>query len=335
MAGRLCHRGKCYDPQFESPCSSGQFCYKGTMCGEARDHCYIITGAPIPQAPLSAMLAVPPGSQTAVRNSPSCSDITGTGGPPADRTSCDQAKKLVKSARDERQQYPERAQKKYQDAAKTYRKAGDEWSAAMTLREAAAEDLTPFLEAETDAAEKDKNLAEAANLAQIAYKIEQGAYESNSCGDLLMAANYYLQAALHYLRAHRFAIVNAILLRKDALEAMVDEAKQKGGCGQRPAVPKQTPQAEATALPPEELIEPDKCRVILTQLAHMEGKWRNRFERWAVLVELKARGCSDPAAKPFTNNECDKAWTHWHQVGRMKEDEMKRLLLAASCPKFW
>jgi hypothetical protein len=241
----------------------------------------------------------------------------------------------VKSARSERQQYPDRAQKKYQEAAKTYRDAGDNWSAAMTLREAVAKDIRPFVDAEAEAAAKEKNLAEASNAAQIAHKIELGAYESGSCGDLLMAANYYLQAATYYLRAHRFAIVNAILLRKDALEAMVEEAKQKGGCGQRPAVTKKTIQPEGVPLGNEELIPTDQCRIILNQLERMEGKWRNRFERSAVLVELRARQCSEPDAKPFENNECDKAWRHWHQVGGMPEEQMKRLLLAAACPKFW
>jgi len=108
-------------------------------------------------------------------------------------------------------------------------------------------------------------------------------------------------------------------------------ATEPGGVAKRTTAP------VSTTLPAEERVEPEKCRLILNQLERM-GPQRNRFQNAAWLVELKARGCSnDPANldKDIVERRCDNAMKYWHEVGSMKEDDMKRLLLAAGCEKLW
>jgi hypothetical protein len=80
--------------------------------------------------------APPPAASTAMRKSASCSDITGTGGPPApNETDCKNAARSLQAARDARAKRPDIAAKEYKKAAEAYRRAGDTAREAAMLRE--------------------------------------------------------------------------------------------------------------------------------------------------------------------------------------------------------
>ena len=232
----------------------------------------------------------------------------------------------MQAARDDRQKYPDRAAKKYKEAAESYRQGGDRPRAALALLEADAKDPAPFIAAEAAAAQRKKNIEEAENNARVARRIEEGAFESGSCADLQVAANYYLDAAKFFLRADQFAVVNAVLLRKDHLERLLDEAKRKGLCSKELSA-RRTALVQPEQTPPERL-PADQCRAILEHMRSVpEFKGAGGD---ALRVELASKGCKDTSAA-LTPRQCLRAGLSWSHDGVAREVIDRRLKLAG-CP---
>lgn len=255
--------------------------------------------------------------------SASCSDITGTNSTTPAAKQCGTARKAVDTARADRKKYPELAAKKYREAAEAYRQAGDHTRAALVLQEAEASDPTPFIAAEQSLAQRKQNLVEADNNLQIARKIEAGAFESHSCGDLKRAADYYFTAAKYFLRGNQFATFNAVALHRDHLERLVDEAKAKGLCDKKVLATRRT--VSTPSAPPEEaLLSADQCRATLAQIKQtpdlLDAVWSG-----PLMVELAARGCKDPQNPVPTSYQCITAKLAWEEKGLGVEETMRRL----------
>ena len=272
-----------------------------------------------------------PKAPTPTGQSASCSDITGTGGAPAAKH-CAAAKKSVQAAREARKASPTAAAAHYKEAAKGYRLAGDDARADVVMLEAAARDVAVFVEEEGLSDARKKNISEAESWARTARKIEEGAFESGDCGGLLVAADYYLKAGSYYLKADQFAMTNAILLRRDRLGRIVDEAKRTGACGNRgfatrgPAPPPVVPSTE-------ERISPEDCRKILADVRARPKLVEAADETAGIVlpVELAVRGCRDPNILPVTRDNCDAAHIRWRMNG-VKTAEVQRRRKLAGCP---
>lgn len=194
------------------------------------------------------------------------------------------------------------------------------------MAESVADDPQPFVEAEAAMAQRKKNIEDAENAARIARKIEEGAFESGSCADLQVAANYYLDAAKLFLRADEFAVVNAVLLRKDHLERLIDEAKQKGLCNKRLSARRTV----ALTPPPDDRLSDDQCRAVLNHLKRVPELTQGKTG--AVLtVELAAKGCKEAAGGTVRGSQCEIVNIAWflRDIGAA---EREHRLKAAGCP---
>lgn len=260
--------------------------------------------------------------------SASCSDITGTNSAAPAAKQCGAARKALDTARADRKKYPGLAAKKYREAADAYRQVGDHRRAALVLQEAEASDAAPYIEAETSLEQRKKNLAEADNNLQIARKIEHGAFENNSCGDLKRAADYYFTAAKYFMRANQFAAFNAVALHRDHLERLVDEAKAKGLCDRKALATRRT-DSTRSAPPEEEQIPAEQCRAILDHIKQSPDL-QDELSRGPLMVELAAKGCTDPQRPVPTSYQCITANITWGEKGLGLEETMRRLT-AANC----
>lgn len=258
--------------------------------------------------------------------SASCSDITGTDSAGPARQ-CATARKALETARDDRTKYPQRAAKRYQEATTAYRQAGDHSRATLALREATAKDPAPFIAAEAELAQRTKNIEEAENNARVARKIEEGAFESGSCADLQRAADYYLDAANYFLRADQLEAVNVLLLRKDHLERLVDEAKQKGLCNRRLSTRRT---ASLTSPSPESHLPDEQCRAILDHIKRAPDLQKGGTGA-ALMVELASKGCKEPNGPALTASQCQLASVTW-SLRDVSTEEIDRRLKAAHCP---
>lgn len=240
---------------------------------------------------------------------------------------CDTAKRSLQNARSDRTGWfgtKTRAKQGYETAARQFRDAGDHAKAEHVEQESNASDIKPYIEAEKDAEGRQANLKEASNLKDIARKIEVGAYESGSCGDLLKAAEYYFQSARFAMKADRFEATNALLLRHDQLERIVDEAKKKGLCDRKSAfdIARRGGPPGPTDPPPDD----SQCRALAVYLDRKDI--RDTGEGATMRIE------NAPRCKKYVQvnqNDCLRAAIYWIDVIPSAEKESK--LKMAGCER--
>lgn len=272
-----------------------------------------------PSAPTVAKPTVPTPS-TPVVTTPSCgSTITGGNlAPPAPRDKCDNAKKWLTEARSARKSWfgsKDKAEPLYKQAAQVYRDAGDLDRAELTIEESKADDVTVYEQTERDAEQRPQNLKEAENLKDIARKIERGAYESKSCGDLLKAADYYFQSARMYLKANEFKATNSLLLRHDELVAIVDDAKKRGVCDGKVEI--------KWTSPPSQRDTPhggnDYCKRMAKWFDREENQKRLAIAAYKIQVAPTCKGIVE-----VNDRDCRLAYIHWMDLIPREESARKR-----------
>lgn len=268
----------------------------------------------------------PPTKNSANIPAATCSStITGKNLPPAPKGKCDEAKKLLIAARAVRKEGPgakSRAEPAYQKAAAHYRAIGDKTRADLVIEEAMSDDIFTFEQAERDAEQRPENLKQAANLKDIARKIELGAYESKSCGDLRKAADYYFQAARFYLKAREFAAFNALALRRDQLETIVDDARKRGACDGRLRVSRLPP--TSTAASQRQPLTKDQCQKLLAQLDNRDLREERSISAQRVELVPLCNGIIKVA-----KGDCLRAGIYWMDL--IPPAERTRKLRAAGC----
>jgi hypothetical protein len=259
--------------------------------------------------------AVPPTNSTP--KSSSCSDITGTKDTTPAANDCKDAGSSLRAARVTREKYPAVSSDEYKKAAAAARRAGDRDLELSILREAAA----PADPANQPAQNPDNvaNVSEANT-----YLTAAKAAEANdpTCDGLARAAENYLQAAKLFLRADEIKKTNESLQRHDALNELVDRAKQEGRC--------HAPVREASSPPPNsgklgDDRPAEECKQKLADIDKLlarpgsnmnsigdepasgdKAKPAPNIASIAIVakVKLAAQGCRDPDAGPFSELEC-------------------------------
>jgi hypothetical protein len=246
--------------------------------------------------------------------SASCSDITGTNSTAPAATDCKDAIADRDVARANRKKDPELSKFGYRKAAEAARRSGDIDLELSILREAE----TPSAADKPDA-DRDSNLQDAQTYLTAA---KAGEENDPTCTGLTNAAENYLQSAKFFLRADQVKKTDELLLRHDALIALVDRAKQEGRC--------RSPVRE-TNIPPlksEKLgdgLLTDACKQKLADIDKLlarpgsnmnsigdesagddKAKAAPNVASIAVVakVKLAAQGCRDPDAGPFSKLEC-------------------------------
>lgn len=273
----------------------------------------------------------PVASPAAATTKPSMScgsTITGANLAPAPKEQCDKGKKWLGEARTARKSWfggKQKAEPLYMQAAQTYREAGDNDSADFALEESKADDVTVYERAEKDAEDRPKNLREAESQKDIARKIELGAYDSRSCGDLLKAADYYLESARLYMRANEFQATNALLLRRDELVKIADDAKQKGACEGKALYARALPKLPADTVAPMKSLTDGQC----AKLAEYLEQQGIAFTVPGAAMRVQVAPLCGSLIK-LMSQDCTAAKAYWRKQG-VASDEIARRQAAANC----
>lgn len=286
-----------------------------------------------PTAPIPSSVATH--SPTVPSPSVTCgSTITGPNFKPAPKEVCDKAKQSLSDARQERQKWfgsKTAAKNHFEAAQRQFKDAGDALRAHLARREANSPSSAPFEEAEQDADDRNANIEKGRSEQNIARKIELGAFESGSCADLRKAADYYLEAARGFLKADEFGAVNALLLRKDQLEAIADDAQRRGICGQRSAM--HSPRASTVGSRRHEQLAPYECQRLNHQLEQLDKAFSDKSQkRWAVTQRVQLAAMC-PSLK-VSDQDCERAEIAWALVSRLPVPQIEQLLRDARC-RYW
>jgi hypothetical protein len=268
--------------------------------------------------------------------SASCSDITGTNSTAPAATDCKDAIADRDVARANRKKDPELSKFGYRKAAEAARRSGDTDLELSILRE--AETPPP---ADKPDADRDSNLQDAQTYLTAA---KAGEENDPTCTGLTNAAENYLQSAKFFLRADQVKKTDELLLRHDALIALVDRAKQEGRCSRVREVsnpPTPGPSSKEPDLPPNECHNAlDQVKKLVTPSAtNMSSVGTDKVaidndalrQGTKLRIKLAARGCREPDAKPFTRDECHGALYDLAKNDGLWSSEAMEITVKAGC----